>query len=154
MHEEIKQKVEEKIKTILEQGIQPDNLEALGELVDIHKDISNEEYWDKKKEVMSMRYRDYDEYEGDMYGRRSRDSRGRYKTGRMHEGEEMIEEMRQHYGNYAEGRRYGGTEKEKSFDYMLQSAEEFFTHLMEEAENPEQMEKIKRTARKISEMRV
>lgn len=154
MFDELKVKIENGIKKITENGVEEKDIEMLGNLIDMHKDISNEEYWDKKKEVMSMRYRDYDEYEGDMYGRRSRDSRGRYKTGRMHEGEEMIEEMRQHYGNYAEGRRYGGTEKEKSFDYMLQSAEEFFTHLMEEAENPEQMEKIKRTARKISEMRV
>ena len=36
---------------------------------------------------------------------------------------------------------------------MLQSAEEFFMHLMQEAENPEQMEKIRRTAKRISEMR-
>jgi hypothetical protein len=35
---------------------------------------------------------------------------------------------------------------------MLQSAEEFFMHLMDEAENPEQIQKIKKTARKISEM--
>ena len=101
-----------------------------------------------------MRYnRGYDEYNEGSYGRRSRDSRGRY-TGRgmMHEGEEMIEEMREHYGNYMEGGRYNGPEKDKAFNYMLQSAEEFFMHLMDEAENPEQIQKIKRTARKISEM--
>ena len=147
--------VEEKIKMILEQGINSENLETLGELVDIHKDLCNEEYWKKKEEAMEMRYRDYDEYNEGGYGRRGRDSRGRY-TGRgmMHEGEEMIEEMREHYGNYMEGGRYRGPEKDKAFDYMLQSAEEFFMHLMQEAEHPEQMEKIKRTARKISEMRM
>ena len=158
--QEVSEKVEEKIKNIMEMGINPDNIEALGELVDIHKDICNEKYWKKKEEVMKMRYRGYDEYgEGSYgeggYGRRGRDSRGRY-TGRggSYQGEEMLEEMREHYGNYAEGGRYGGPEKEKAFDYMLQSAEEFFTHLMHEAEHPEQMEKIKRTARKISEMRM
>lgn len=51
-----------------------------------------------------------------------------------------------------ESGRYNGREKEKAFDYMLKSAEDFFCYLMEEVENPEQMEKIKRTARRISDM--
>ena len=106
-----------------------------------------------------MRYRGYEGYgEGGYneggYGRRGRDSRGRYTAGRGYQGEEMIEEMREHYGNYMEGGSYNGAEKDKAFDYMLKSAEEFFMHLMEEVERPEQMEKIKRTARKISEMRM
>lgn len=153
LFEEVCEKVEEKIKAIMETGITPDNIEALGELVDIHKDLSNEDYWEEKKEAMKMRYRGYDEYSDGEYGRRGRDSRGRY-TGRGYEGEEIIEEMREHYGNYMEGGRYNGPEKDKAFDYMLKSAEDFFMHLMEEAEHPEQMEKIKRTARKISEMRM
>lgn len=158
--QEVSEKVEEKIKSIIDSGITPDNIEALGELIDIHKDICNEEYWKKKEEVFNMRYRGYDEYgEGGYgeggYGRRGRDSRGRYtERGRSYQGEEIIEEMREHYGNYSEGGRYGGPEKEKAFDYMLQSAEEFFAYLMEEVEHPEQLEKIKRTARKISEMRM
>lgn len=98
-----------------------------------------------------MRYRGYDE---ESYGRRMRDSRGRY-MGRGHdEGEKMIEEMREHYGNYMGGGRYNGPEKDKAFDYMLQSAEDFFCYLMEEVENPEQLEEIKRTARKIGDMRM
>ena len=159
LFEEVCEKVEEKIQSIVETGITPDNIEALGELVDIHKDLANEKYWEEKKEAIKMRYRGYEGYgEGGYneggYGRRGRDSRGRYTTGRGYQGEEMIEEMREHYGNYMEGGRYNGPEKDKAFDYMLKSAEEFFMHLMEEAEHPEQMEKIKRTARKISEMRM
>lgn len=152
----VEKQVEEKIDIILEDGINGDNLKALGELIDIHKDLSNEKYWKKKEGVLNMRYRGYDEYDGDSYGRRRRDSRGRYmERGRTHyEGEDMIDEMREHYGNYMESGRYNGPEKEKAFDYMLQSAEEFFGYLMEEVENPEQMEKIKRVARKISEMRM
>lgn len=153
MHK-ICEQVEELIGKISEEGIQADNVELLGDLIDIHKDIANEKYWDVKKEGIKMRYnRGYDEYNEGSYGRRGRDSRGRY-TGRgmMHEGEEMIEEMREHYGNYMEGGRYNGPEKDKAFNYMLQSAEEFFMHLMDEAENPEQIQKIKKTARKISEM--
>ena len=158
LFKEVSEKVEEKIKSIIDSGITPDNIEALGELVDIHKDICNEKYWKKKEEVLDMRYRGYDEYEEYSeggYGRRGRDSRGRYTgRGRSYQGEEMLEEMREHYGNYSEGGRYGGPEKEKAFDYMLQSAEDFFNHLMQEAEHPEQMEKIKRTAKRISEMRM
>ena len=97
-----------------------------------------------------MRYM-RDDYRDD-YGRRSRDSRGRYMGRGNYEGEDMIEEMREHYDNYMDGGRYNGQEKEKAFDYMLKSAEDFFCYLMEEVENPEQMEKIKRTARRISEM--
>ena len=119
MHK-ICEQVEELIGKISEEGIQADNVELLGELVDIHKDIANEKYWDVKKEGIKMRYnREYDEYNEGSYGRRGRDSRGRY-TGRgmMHEGEEMIEEMREHYGNYMEGGRYNGPEKDKAFNYM------------------------------------
>ncbi|MCI6189954.1 MAG: hypothetical protein MR691_08435 [Clostridium sp.] len=150
MHEELKKQVEEKIKTITDSGITPENIKALGELVDIHKDLSNEQYWEKKEEVLNMRYM-RDDYRDD-YGRRSRDSRGRYMGRGNYEGEDMIDEMREHYDNYMEGARYSGPEKEKAFDYMLKSAEDFFCYLMEEVENPEQMEKIRRTARKISEM--
>ena len=42
LFQEVSEKVEEKIKNIIEMGINPDNIEALGELVDIHKDICNE----------------------------------------------------------------------------------------------------------------
>lgn len=151
MHEELKKQLEEKIKIIMDKGLQEDNIEILGELVDIHKDLANEEYWQEKEEVYKMRYRGYDD---DTYGRRMRDSRGRY-MGRGHdEGEEMIEEIREHYGNYMEGGRYNGPEKDKAFDYMLKSAEDFFCYLMEEVENPEQLEKIKRTAHKIGDMRM
>lgn len=151
MHKELKKQLEEKIKIIMDKGLQEDNIEILGELVDMHKDLANEEYWQEKEEVYKMRYRGYDE---DSYGRRMRDSRGRY-MGRGHDdGEEMIEEMREHYGNYMEGGRYNGPEKDKAFDYMLKSAEEFFCYLMEEVENPEQLEKIKRTAHKIGDMRM
>ena len=144
------EQVEEKISNIVNGGINSDNIEILGDLIDIHKDIANEKYWKKKEEVYDMRYRDYDD---DNYGRRSRDSRGRYMgRGRSYEGEDMIEAMREHYDNYMEGGRYNGSEKEKAFDYMLKSAEDFFCYLMEEVENPDQLEKIRRTARRISEI--
>lgn len=154
MEEKLIEQINEKLSTIVEEGINVNNLEALGKLIDIHKDLANEEYWKVKKEVLNMRYRGYDEYDEGDYGRRTRDSRGRYmeRSRGNYRGEDMIEEMREHYGNYMESGRYNGREKEKAFDYMLKSAEDFFCYLMEEVENPEQMEKIKRTARRISEI--
>lgn len=47
----IKEMVETELKEILHIGIQQDNVDNIGKLVDIHKDIENEEYWKIKKEV-------------------------------------------------------------------------------------------------------
>lgn len=166
--EKLKEQIEELIGTLSDEGIRQDNVDYLYKLIDIHKDISNEDYW---KEKMEMKYRTYGRnyMEGGSgnygnygtYGRRSRDSRGRYTEGgnygRKYRGHDMIEEMADHYGNYMESResgRYGSPETDKAFDYMLETAEEFFEHLFEESDSPEQVEKIKMTARKISEKRM
>lgn len=161
--EEIKKQVEEKIKLISEQGIKSENLELLGELVDIHKDLENEEYWKEKKEVMKMNrnYGNYDNYGREEYGRRRRDSRGRYREnmGRRHPSEEMLDEMYMGYQEYSEGReQYGrgnygaksGTMK--SLEYMLQSVVDFIEMLKREAGSEEEIELIQKYTREISEM--
>lgn len=51
--EKAKEVVETKIEKLLETGIQAGNADYLYKLVDIHKDIENEEYWKIKKEVLS-----------------------------------------------------------------------------------------------------
>ena len=153
-----KEEVEKFIKQVTESGLQVANVELLYKLIDIHKDINNEEYWKKKEE--NMMYRDYDNYSGG----RSRDSRGRYMdsygrrgvpgTGRgRYRGYDMIEEMGEHYGDYSEGRdNYGNDrETEKSFDKMLQSLEDFTYLIMQEADSQDKIEKVRKTARKISE---
>lgn len=53
--EKITEQATERIEEILEQGIQAENVEMLGELVDIQKDLEKMEYLKKKKEVL-----DYD----------------------------------------------------------------------------------------------
>lgn len=154
-----KEEVEKLIKQVTESGLQVANVELLYKLIDIHKDINNEKYWKKKEE--NMMYRDYDNYSGG----RSRDSRGRYMdsygrrgvpgTGRgRYRGYDMIEEMGEHYGDYSEGRdNYGNDrETEKSFDKMLQSLEDFTYLIMQEADSQDKIEKVRKTARKISEM--
>ena len=159
-----KEEVEKLIKAATENGLQASNVQLLYQLIDIHKDIENEKYWKEKEENMMYRGRDY--FMDDSYnGGRSRDSRGRYMdgsygrrgvpgTGRgRYRGYDMIEEMGEHYGDYSEGRdNYGNDrETEKSFDKMLQSLEDFTYLIMQEADSQDKIEKVRKTARKISE---
>ncbi len=168
MIEGLKEKVEKGINNVIENGIQVDNLDTLYKLVDIHKDLSNEEYWEKKKEVMDMNYRGYSEggygrrggYSEGSYGRRGvkGSGRGRYSArggrGGSYQGEEMLEEMQEHYGNYSEGKESYGAEGEtiKALEYMLESVVQFIEMLEEEAESPEEIKLIKHYSKKISEM--
>ena len=159
LKKEIKEKVEQEIENIIGEGLQEENIEMLGDLVDIHKDLANEDYWEKKKEVMGMRYRNY---EGDSYGRRGRDSRGRYSAGGTmgrNYGEQMMNEMYQNYQGYSRGREQYGrgnyNAKEdtmKSLEYMLESMVDFVEMLKEEAGSQEEMELIKHYTKQISEM--
>jgi hypothetical protein len=80
MFEKLKEETENVICDILEEGIKMDNIELLDKVVDIHKDIAEEEEID-------MRYMrgSYNESRGGNYGNygnygrgRRRDSRGRY----------------------------------------------------------------------------
>ena len=52
------EQVEEKISNIVNGGINSDNIEILGDLIDIHKDIANEKYWKKKEEVYKTTIQD------------------------------------------------------------------------------------------------
>lgn len=172
MEEETIKQVENSIKEITDSGLTPSNLDNLGKLVDIHKDLKNEEYW-KTKEEYYMRYGNYDrgsygrdEYgEGyGNYGRRSRDSRGRYTEGgsygRRYRGHDMLDEMYGTYEEYNEGREeygrsgnYGAKEDTiKSLENMMMATYDFICMLKEEAQTPEEMEIIKKYARKISEL--
>lgn len=160
--DKVKEQVEQIIGQVVEEGIKKDDIEMLGELVDIHKDIANEEYWEKKKEVMDMNYREYGNYGNEGYGARRRDSRGRYMErgrGGNYRGHEIMDEMYGAYGEYSEGREeygrgnYGAKENTmKSLEYMLESVVDFFKMLKEDASSQQEIEMIKHYAKKISEM--
>lgn len=167
LKKEVCENVEKEIKNIIEEGIQVDNINMLGKLVDIHKDLANEDYWEVKKGAINMNYREYgrdgygrNQYGRDNYGRRSRDSRGRYTTGGMRpEGEEMMNEMYRNYRGYSEGREqynrgnYSAKEDTmKSLEYMLQSMVDFVEMLKEDANSQEEMELIREYTKQISEM--
>lgn len=180
MIEKTNEQVVEKINSLLKDGIKQTNVDYLYKLVDIHKDLANEEYWDKMKEEDDMRYRGYsgENYnEGGSYGRRRRDSRGRYMEGGNYNeggrggnygeygrrgnyrGYEMIDEMQEHYGNYSESREsysrgnYGAKQDTmKSLEYMLESVVDFIEMLKKDATSQEEVQMIKEYTKQISEM--
>ena len=93
------------------------------------------------------------------YGRRGRpmnaprDSRGRYRG-----PEEKMHEMMEHYGNYsaaseAASRGNYGAEQDsvKALEYMLESVCQFMEMLERDAGSQEEIQMIKRYARKIGE---
>lgn len=165
----LKELVEAELKDIVNTGIQQENLDNLDKLIDIHKDIENEEYWKEKKEVYRMRYYDENRYGDDRYGdnyrmdrsygRRGRpmnaprDSRGRYRG-----PEEKMHEMMEHYGDYtvasdaANRGNYGAEEDSmKSLDSMLRCVVIFMDMLEENADSQEEAQMIKKYRKKISE---
>lgn len=153
--EKIVQDVETKLCEVSSSGITQSNVDYISTLVDIHKDLKNEDYWNIKKEGIEMRYGNYryDDYDDGRYGRgRKRDSRGRYMG--KHHGYEMLDDMGRYYGEYVDGvEMYGhDSESEKSFDRMLDCLENFAYTIADEADDPMKIEKIKKVARKISEM--
>lgn len=161
--DKVNEQIEEKIKKIVEVGVQSDNVDYLYKLVDIHKDLANEDYWNCKKEVLKMRYReDYGAGDYGNYGRRMRDDRGRYMArgyDSKYRGEEMIDDMRDMYGEYSENKEEYGRgnyrakdDTMKSLDYMLQSVVEFMRKLQDEADSPEEVELVKKYAKKIGMM--
>ena len=164
------EKAEEKLGTLLEQGINSNNLDAMDKLVDIIKDTKKIEMM---KEGGNGMYREgnYGEYgrrggyredgysEGNYneYGRRGVKGTGRGR--RRYRGDDMLEDMYGAYGEYEEGREeyergnYGAdSKKSESLKYMLESVVEFFKMLKKDASSQEDMEMIKHYAKKISEM--
>lgn len=165
----LKEKVEDKIQEILvKNGITSENVDYLGKLMDIHKDLQEEECL-KKKEDLDMRYNEYDEgsygrrgvpgtgrsrYRESAYGRRGvpGTGRGRYR------GDYAMEEMMEHYDNYNEANEesmrgnYGAEgEMVKSVEGIMKNIYEIVEELSE-TEVPEVEHIIKRYAKKISEM--
>lgn len=166
----LKKLVEDELEQLVEVGLQDSNIDNFGKLIDVHKDIENENYWKVKKEVMTMRYNDYGDYndggyfDGGNYGRRGvpGSGRGRYRAGGRggYSGpEQKLEEMMEQYGNYSEASEamqrgnYGAEEDTmKSLDYMLKSVCHFLKMLEQGAGSQEEMQLIKKYARKIGEM--
>lgn len=165
--EKLKELVEKELKSMEESGIDSNNIDAIYKLVDIHKDIANEEYWKAKKEAMEMRYRgDYEEYDED-YGRRRRDSRGRYMAGgrggsyghHMPYPEMYWERMMEGMDGYMEGREsyrrgnYNGKDQSvESLEKMLEGIVAFVEEIQNDPEQHEEKEVVNHYIRKLKEM--
>lgn len=131
---------------IMEEGISTDNVHYLGDLIDIHKDLKNEKYWEEKIDTMRRKYGMYDrDYDNMYYNARNRDTRGRYK------GDRMIDSLYDTYGRYSEMKETHNTST-KPLEYMLDSLEDFVCMLMEDANSQEEVDLIKQTTRHISDM--
>ena len=99
--------------------------------------------------------------EGGNYGRRgvpgTGRGRGRYRG--YSGAEEHLNDMHEHYGAYSESREaanagnYGAEQDSKqALEYMLESVCQFMEMLSREAGSPEEMQMIKKYAKKIGEM--
>lgn len=142
---------EEYISKAGSQNLDASDIDYLGKVVDIYKDL---------KEVESMN--EYGNYNGrgpsrgaygeyNEYGRRGVDSRYRaskYMDG-MRGSYEAYEEARGEYnaGNY--GAKEDGL---KELEYMMHAAMKWLKSIKEEATSPEEQEIFRRHIRQISEM--
>lgn len=159
LEEELVDKTKKTIKVVIEDDISPENLDDLGKLVDIYKDV---------KEVECMNYGNYNGYGnngnygnygaygnyngrgpsrgsyGDGYGNYGDGSYGRRGVDSRYRGEEELGRMHGEYGRYQESRnRYGaGQETDKSFMYMVKALEDFIKVLYEEADTQEQKQQL------------
>lgn len=169
MREETIKQVEDAIKSINERGLEPKDLDNLGKLIDIHKDLKNEEYWEEKEDYY-MRYRTNDSYdrrsyrgeEREQYGRgKRRDSHGRYmESGRdtRYRGHNYIDEMYDNYGNYAEANEEHRRGNYGAKDDMLESIDETMgavydlVCVISEDATPEVMNIIRKHIKKMGEL--
>lgn len=162
MEEKVIKKMEDSIKKIMDEGLNTNNLDTLYKLTKIkHMTKEDEKMNYGMREDYNGRRPGYDSYgnygEGN-YGRYM-DNYGRRGYDRRYRGHDHIDRMADYYGRYEEGKQeynrgnYGAKDDSlKSLEFMLKSAEDFFKMLKEEADGQEEINMIRATAQKISQM--
>ena len=146
MEDKVIEKVDEKIKHILEEDINTNNLDHLYKLSKIkHMAKEDKEMYGNYGNYGGRRpgYDTYGRY-GENYGEYGRDSYGRRGYDMKYRGDEELDRMAGEYGRYMESRsRYGaGEETDKSFHYMVKALEDFIMVLKQEADNPQQKQQL------------
>lgn len=148
MEEKLLEKVNEKIKTIIEEDINTNNIDNLYKLSKIKH---------MTKEDEQMNYGNYGNYSGrgpgyDSYGEnygnyRRYDNYGARGRDIKYRGEENLDRMHGEYGRYQESKnRYGASEDtDKSFHYMVNALEDFIKVLYEEANTQQQKQMLRET---------
>lgn len=162
---EIKEQVEKQLEEIANEKVSTSNVDYLYRLVDIHKDLENENYWKEKIKMYGNRYsRDFSGYGEGSYGRRGVKGTGRYSRYRggrgsgRYRGEEAIDEMYMNYGDYNEANQSYNEGNYGAEGGMKESAEGIMENIYEIVEelkdtgSPEVMQVIKKYSKKISEM--
>ena len=169
--EEITQQVEKELEQIASEKVSTNNVDYLYRLVDIHKDLANENYWKEKIKMYGNRYsRDFSgeygrgSYNAGSYGRRGMKGTGpysRYRGGRgsgRYRGEDAIDEMYMNYGEYSEANQSYNEGNYGAEGGMKESAEGIMENIFEIVEelkdtgSPEVMQVIKKYSKKIMEM--
>ena len=172
MHK-LAQDIKKELRQIEETGLNAGNLDAVGKMVDIYKDILKIEEMEGEDEMRDYRYdRDnytYNEGRGgyrDDYGARMRDSRGRYMDGgsygrggnfinmdpRMWDRLERIMDGADMY-SYARDRYRGGDNEERMIDgleKLMYSVCTFVESMMDFAETPQEKEIIRKHIQKLA----
>ena len=160
--EKIKNKIKKELEQIADIELDEKCLDKLYKLVDIDKDLANIDYWDVKKEVMKMRYGNYEDYSEGGYGNYGRrgvpgSGRGRYRG--YSDGEEMLENMKESYGAYSEsmgaysrGNYNAGQDGMEALEDTMRLFTEFAQKMIQETDSPEAKQIIKKHLRKISQM--
>lgn len=145
MEDKVIEKVDEKIKHIIDEDINTNNLDHLYKLSKI-KHMAKE---DKEMYGEYGNYRGrgagYDSYGRDNYGEYGRGNYGRRGYDMKYRGHDNLDRMYEDYGRYMESReRYGANDQEtdKSFHYMVKALEDFIMVLKEEAETPQQKQQL------------
>ena len=141
MENELIEKTEEKLKEILGNGIDGNNLEHIYKLTKI-RHMAKEDKEDMYGNYRGPGYDSYGRGYGDSYGRY--ENYGRRGRDAKYRGYGHLDDMYDNYGRYMEGReRYGASEEtDKSFHYMVKALEDFIRVLEEEAENPQQKQQL------------
>lgn len=152
------EKVDKEINVLTEGDLNPQTIDTLGKLIDIKKDVSKIGYYKDIKEENTMRY--YDDY-----GRRRRDSRGRYMEGRDggRYGNRMPDmywdRVMDGYDGYMEGREmdrrdnYNGKgQSVESLEKMLDGIVAFVEDIQNDPEQMEEKEVVNHYIRKLREM--
>ena len=169
--EEITRQVEKQLEEIANEKVSSENVDYLYRLVDIHKDLANENYWKEKIKMYGNRYsRDFSgeygrgSYSEGSYGRRGVKGTGRYSRYRggrgsgRYRGEEAIDEMYMNYGEYNEANQSYNEGNYGAEGGMKESAEGIMENIYEIVEelkdtgSPEVMQVIKKYSKKIMEM--
>lgn len=140
------EETEKLIKDIVKDGIAVENIEYLYQLIDIHKDIKEEESMNYGNYGNYNNYSNYgNNYGNSSYGEYGRGSYGRRGVDSRYRGEKEMNRMAGEYGRYQESRnRYGASaESDKSFHYVVEAYKDFTKVLFEEAETPQQKQMLR-----------